>query len=225
MTDELMIKGYRLPRPTFGLGWWTVGTNNFVGVSALLLLAICAGKYLFFNKGNNNMVKIDPTSTVECVQSKAFETAAPTTPITVSGNVGIDPSATVQIAPNQQVAAVPSGDFKAVPQGDFNAVGKGEIECAPSKSAHLKVSNSDNIKVPLVGEFGTAVEAFAEATNAFKDATEKIGQVTKYQAEILDKTLQSEQRAIEFAENQSKITGASINIPPTTDIPADDIDK
>ncbi|MCA6080323.1 MAG: hypothetical protein LE169_05500 [Endomicrobium sp.] len=99
MTNEPMIKGYRLPRPTFELGWWTVSSVNFGIVTALSLLALCAGKYLFFSKQQVNEVI--------CKQDKPFELNAPANPIGVnvettvnhvlSGNVGINPDATVHL--------------------------------------------------------------------------------------------------------------------------------
>ncbi|MCA6080097.1 MAG: hypothetical protein LE169_04320 [Endomicrobium sp.] len=142
MTDEPKIKGYRLPRPTFGYGVYEISPVKLLTISVIIALII-KGSWNFWHKDTVNVignVTATPTGSFQANANGVFQANA-------QGDFNAVPQGVFQANANGAFQANAQGDFNAIPQGDFNAVPQGAFQ-ANANGAFQANANGDFNAVP-----------------------------------------------------------------------------
>lgn len=136
MTDKPMIKGYRLPRPTFGYGVYEISPAKLLTISVIAALII-KGLWSFLHKDTVNVignVTATPNGSFNAVASGDFNANA-------QGNFNAVPNGDFNANPRGNFEAVPNGEFQANAQGEFNAIPQGDFHAVPQGAFQVSHSN------------------------------------------------------------------------------------
>jgi hypothetical protein len=137
MTDEPKIKGYRLPRPTFGYGWYEISPAKLTAIAIISALVI-KGLWSLWHKDTVNIVGsvgVDPSSTVKVDTSGVSLPVGSIPPLT--GNVQM----TTPRQEEMPVIIVKPPEERAIPPMKVVVSGSPKIALDTSTAKPLTVSS------------------------------------------------------------------------------------
>ena len=189
MTDKPMIKGYRLPRPTFGYGWYEISPAKLTAIAVVVALVV-KGLWSIWHKDTVNVI-----GNVTATPIGAFQANA-------QGNFNAVPNGEFQANAQGSFNAVPNGEFNANPNGAFNANPNGEFQANAQGSFNAKPDG--NFDAVPKGEFQVNSLSHSESSSSLKNKSKKKFNISSSSS---------------GEEKKKKITPDKTDVPPPSDVP------